>query len=66
MRDVQKTEHKGELGKMGERYTRQVRKSVNKLWRKAILELKEYVELLPLKQRIRLAFNIVFKCKFEL
>ncbi len=51
---------------MGERYTRQVRKSVNKLWRKAILELKEYVELLPLKQRIRLAFNIVFKCKFEL
>ncbi|MDE5581813.1 MAG: hypothetical protein K2I95_10400 [Treponemataceae bacterium] len=51
---------------MGDRYSRQVKRNVSRLWRKAILELKEYVELLPLKKRIRLAFNIVFKGKFEI
>lgn len=44
---------------------KKIRRNVSKLFRRAVETIKVYVAELPLKDRFKLAKNILFKKKFE-
>jgi hypothetical protein len=50
---------------MSGKYNRQIRKEVNGLFENAVVQIKKYVEKMPLKARFILSMNILFKKKFE-
>lgn len=50
---------------MSEKYARQIRQGYNKMLQSAIKEMSGYIEKASLRKRIKLAFNIVFRRKFE-
>jgi hypothetical protein len=54
-----------EVNEMGNKYNRQIRREVSSLFENAVVQIKMYVEKMPLKARFILAVNILFKKKFE-
>lgn len=50
---------------MSEKYSHQIRKGYSKMLQSAIKEMSGYIEKAKLSKRIKLAFNIVFRRKFE-
>lgn len=44
---------------------KKIRRNISKLFGDAVETIKVYVAELPLKDRLKLAINIVFKKKFE-
>lgn len=50
---------------MSERYARQIKKGYWKMVSKSIKEIGSIVEKSSFKKRLRMAFNIVFRKKFE-
>lgn len=50
---------------MSERYARQIRREYRRTIRRAVAIVKAQVASMKLPARVRLAFNIVFKKKFD-